>query len=273
MDKIIKLFIIALLPIFIFIPNVVSAGKITDTFIPDTYYGSDDHGRGDVIGPSSTFDTSGATVNLSDNGILTVEIATNFAGKGDDGLYSQYTEGGKGIGYGDLLLSDNWSPTGSSPYLSDDAANGTHWQYGFALDDRYSSPSAGAHGSGTVYELSGGSISNHNPGVKLSDDFMTGAIFRNGQAVAVDKASASIIDADKAEWWVEDGKIVFQIDISGTGLASADEIAIHWTMTCGNDVFEGSARVSHTPIPAPIVLLGTGLVGLIGLKRKKTLSG
>ena len=40
------------------------------------------------------------------------------------------------------------------------------------------------------------------------------------------------------------------------------KIALHWTMFCANDVFEGEIPVNVVPLPGSALLLGLGLVAL-----------
>lgn len=49
-------------------------------------------------------------------------------------------------------------------------------------------------------------------------------------------------------------------------LGPVDLMGYHWTVACGNDVVEGGG----TPIPEPatMLLLGSGLLGIAGLRRK-----
>ena len=133
----------------------LASANVHATNILDGYVGADHHGYGDVIGNSDWFDISGAEVSLVGN-TLTVDIYTAFAGRGDNGDFSSYTESGNGIGYGDLFLTTTWSPYGSEPYLNDNHSTGTTWTYAVGLgDDRWSSTG----GSATLYSLTGGNNS------------------------------------------------------------------------------------------------------------------
>ncbi len=228
------------------------------TNIFDNYIGYNHHGHGDVIGSSDLFNISRAEVNLVSN-TLTVDIYTEFAGKAGPGLYPWLTND-KGIGYGDLFLASAWSPYGSAPYLDDDHSTGTVWTYAVGLGgNRWDSTG----GSATLYSLNSG---NNNADADLSDDFMTGGTYRNGQEVAVDTRDGNVTALSSALWSIDNDSIQFVLDITGTDLLSGNEIAFHWGPTCQNDVIEGSSPV---PEPATILLLGTGLFGLAGVGRKK----
>lgn len=227
--------------------------------IVDDYVGANGHGYGDVIGDLNKFQISSAGITRVGNE-LHIDIITNFAGLGDDGLFEYYTDNPfqddiqrTGIGYGDLFLAVSWDPYGDAPYETDDASNGTDWGFVFALDDHWSLNG----GSGTLYELSSDSS------ILLSDNFMTGAIYRNGQEIAVDPTSVS--DGLSGTWSISDNAISFWIDVSDTALADSSEIAIHWGPTCGNDIIEGSVSV---PEPTTLVLFGVGLLAISYMRRR-----
>jgi hypothetical protein len=57
--------------------------------------------------------------------------------------------------------------------------------------------------------------------------------------------------------------------LSDLGLVPGDDLGIHWTMRCGNDVLNLTANVNPIPEPATMLLIGSGLIGLaVGFRRK-----
>ena len=238
----------------------------TPTTITDGYWGGEDHGYGDVIGRNSWFDIISMDVKRKDD-ILSVTINTNFAGR--SGSYTRLTNNnisnGKGIAYGDLFLSDAWTPDESaSRYANDNYLTGTAWSYAFSLDDRWSNTG----GTGTLYSLTG-----DDSDTLLSEDFLSSGTFRNGQEIAVNTGMKGSNETFQNGSWdvVADtdstvGKINFMIDLTGTSLAQSDTIALHWGMTCGNDTIEGEYAV---PEPAILGLLALGLIGVGVSQRRK----
>jgi len=242
---------------------LASSLSVQAAVITDTYIGGDDHTRGDVIGGISNFDISSMDVNLNGT-ILSVSIDTTFAGKA--GTIAPSLTNGLGIGYGDLFLSSQWNPNGTQAdqYINDNAATGTVWTYGFSLDNRFRTGLG--MGAGTLYSLNS---ANNDTDTLLAEDFLTGGVFRNGQEVAVDGASGGVQAlANSASWNVTANSIEFTIDLANTSLLSGNEIALHWGFTCQNDVIEG-VGVSAVPIPPALWLFAGGLVGLVGVGRRK----
>jgi hypothetical protein len=239
----------------------LSASPIT---ILDTYVGGDDQGYGDVIGDVNKFGIDSMTVDLVGTS-LTVTINTLF---GDNGLgsFSGYTVSGNGIGFGDLFLSSTgWDPYGASPYSSDDSSNGTIWDYGISLADRWNKSS-----TASLYSLDTSTLPTQNSDALLSEDFLTGATFRNGQEVAVNTGTASLLTNTTTFDGNTSGALTFVLDITGTDLVGASSIGLHWGMTCGNDTIEGAYNV---PEPSTIVMMLLGLlfVGSMGLRRRQVI--
>jgi len=67
---------------------------------------------------------------------------------------------------------------------------------------------------------------------------------------------------------------------SGTGAHAAweifdalknDRLNVHWNPTCNNDIIMAHVSYSDIPEPASLALMGLGVVGLIGFRRKKIL--
>jgi hypothetical protein len=61
------------------------------------------------------------------------------------------------------------------------------------------------------------------------------------------------------------------IDLSllGLGLAANDPFSIHWAPTCNNDYLELQMPVSSVPEPGALILMVTGLIGLVGSRKLK----
>jgi len=233
--------------------------------IGDSYIGSDDHGYGDIIGDSSLFDVQSIDVSIA-NTTLMVDIHTRFAGRADEGLFAQYTRSGNGIGYSDLFLASAWNPFGTAPYLGDDAGTGTQWEYVIALDDRWSATG----GTSTLYALAPGYTAGGTgtEDVLTSDYHMTGAIFRDNQEVSVNTAGANVNALVNGTWTVDNGFLHFEMDLFGTNMLEG-KLAMHWGPTCANDVIEGVVPV---PEPGSLILMATGLIGLVGSRIRKPMA-
>ena len=252
----------AAVAIIISIAQTAYSTQIMDTYEGGSSVKSNGSSYGDVIGSTNDFQINYMDASLVGN-ILHVSIDTTFGGKGDNGLFSGSTYGGDGIGYGDLFLSSSWTPSGSAPYSLDDNTNGTIWTYGFSLDNRYAVENI--EHDGTLYSLNSG---NNNANALLSDDFLSANDFyyRNGQEVAVDKSS-NVTAINRGTWDSTVNKVNFEIDLTGTTLLDGNNIALHWGMTCGNDIIEGQYTV---PEPAILGLLALGLIGIGVSKRKNS---
>jgi hypothetical protein len=245
--------------------NSAFAGEISDVGA-GAYWGANAHAYQDVIG-NSTYDISGATITRVGT-VLTITIATNFAGHAG----SEPGSAPGGIAYGDVFLAQAWNPAGSSStdphHLTDNAANGTIWSYGFSLDNRFSNTG----GTFSLYQLTG---KTNAADIKTTNSFMTCAIgtecyYRDGQAAAVDTSSSAAKNTGLTGTWsvLADKSLSFKIDIGSTDLLKYSSLAMHWGETCGNDVIEGV--VSNVPAPGTVPLVALSLGAMLLMRRRQS---
>jgi hypothetical protein len=239
-----------------------SAGEISDTGA-NAYWGGKGYGA-DVIG-GSLYDIQGAKISRVGS-VLTIVINTNFAGHAgvDAGVVSK-----KGIGYGDVFLSDVWNPYGNDAHHTNDtAANGTDWDYALSLDNRYSNT------GGTFQLLSLGGTNTQD--ILTPKSFLDKCTlnktcyYRDGAAVAANTASKTVKKTGLTGTWSvdKDESLTFKIDLSGSEMLNWTSFAMHWGETCQNDIIEGitSARV---PEPNSIALLLLGLGSFAAVRRRR----
>jgi hypothetical protein len=240
------------------------AGDIIDSG-STAYWGGNDHGYKDVIG-GTLYDIQGASITRADN-VLKIVINTNFAGHAG----VEQGQASKGIGYGDVFLSNTWNPAGNDAHhLNDNASNGTVWDYGFALDNRYSNTG----GTFSLYALNG---ARNSQNVKTSASFMdkctlgSSCYYRDGQAVAVNTASSTVAKTGLTGTWSvdKDDSLTFSINLSGSELLNWSSFAMHWGETCQNDVIEGITAVRNVPLPGSASLLFLGLGALAAVRRRR----
>ncbi len=278
MKRIIKLVAASL----VLCSSTIYAASVTDT-IQDRYYGKDGSSSStdDVYGSTGTYQVSSTVVTRETTAgktFLDVRVNTNFAGRPNSTPYN----------YGDLLLTDagtggRYNPTGgyseTNWFGSNDRGDQTRWKYAFDLNgNRNSTADDATLTSGMqLLELNSSTENGSLSGYRSS--FTNGSV-RDGQFIRATNTSSNWHDAgnddsynafsiNNSENWIS-----FYFDVTGTILASADQIALRWAMSCGNDIIEAVANLAgdpdvQVPEPAAYMLFLAGLFGLGVSRRRK----
>ena len=204
---------------------------------------------GDVIG-SPYFAVDQMDVTRSGN-VWTVTLS---------GPYFQYhqnpsIDGGVALQFmapGDLYIdSTGWNAT-------QDASG--HYSTIFSLSEGWNYVvTQGTSGAWGLYALTS----------NINDITLTGApsnyVYRSGQAWR-GGGTGSPINATPVTYTYDtvNNTLTFVFDTGN--LDWTGPVGFHWDMKCGNDVVEG--QVPAVPEPTTMLLLGLGLVGLAGVRRK-----
>ena len=233
--------------------------------INDNYIGQDanNSSAGDIIGAASVYDIASATITRAAS-TLSITINTNFAGKANSSTY-----GSTGIGYGDIFLSNVWTPNANT---SLENGTGTKWVYGISLDN-----SLANGGTYTLYKLgttSAQTASGTTAGaIKTTDQVIscTNCDYRNGQIDQVNTKFAGNTNTGITGTWAVNSTaantVTLQLNLTGTDMVNWNNFAMHWGETCQNDAIEGITSV--VPTPGSLPLMALGLVSLTLMRRRR----
>lgn len=257
-----------------------AATVIQDTFwgagLDGVYNGNQNYNdpglSGDVYDPSRTdpsvksrYDIDSAEATLTQT-LLTVVIKSSL-------YFSSYLLPTTDPNWvsdapGDLYLSTTgWSPAGNvgNNYGTDNSTNGTVWNYVVSLADIYNNDVTS--GIATLYKTT--DAADTDDGKKFNYGYL-----RTAQEVwsPFDDGTTSYGTGSWSYIKESNDEISLLIEINLSDLLGDDwdgttPLGFHFTMDCGNDVLEGS--IAPVPLPSACLLLGSALVGLMGVARRR----
>lgn len=239
--------------------GLVLTGNVVGATIQDNYIGGIQFGNNvydsidgqlihDILGDDDRYGLDSITVTFS-NSTTKIDIY---------GAYFQHVTSNTNdfIDLGDLFLSTNgWNPV--NPTTKDTYQFGEFWEFALVLDDHTGNTPAG---TATLYKIDG--IAEYI----LAEKATTSPTKRYGQESLLNIEGKANDIVGNGSWSLFTDHLSFTIDTSLLNLGR-DDLGLRWTMTCANDIIEGS--VSPVPEPATILLFGFGMASLVGLRTRR----
>lgn len=263
-----------------FVSGAQSAPVTVDDSVQATsYWGGNETGswgNDEIIGTDSVFGITNMVVSQVGN-TLNVVINTFYSGTniGNSGT----TLGALFLGIPGQLnydLGDGGAPQYKSDTFAADTDRFSHvLDFNGPVTNGVASETPGLN-SATLYTLVG-------DGSDVVQSNGSG-IIRAGQAVDVIKTAKTGVGL--GDWAQETGKITFNIynffaagGLGASGGLYATGVTLAWAMTCANDVILARVPISggstgEVPLPAGVILLFSGLLGLgfLGRLKAKTIA-
>lgn len=248
--------------------NVFAADFIVDTTINDVNH--------DAVGNNGNawqYEIDKMDVKWANNGLITVDIYTDFVGYNNQNSSGRYGNGN--IVLGDLLISTNGADT---PY-----------NYAFVLSD---SVEKNDRGDNYRKDWSNGRWDNHwnkegtfteIDSTKTSKDYH-GKYSSTAEGEVM--AGNTVGTGQQSNWSIDNygrhsnktDKISFSFNVNGIdAFQNASQLAFSWAMSCANDVVSGVVKVNRaTSVPEPatwlLILLAFGFMVRSRSKRANDFS-